>query len=35
MKEKTQYQNDYVGPGKEIKNPGKLVHDNLITGGPN
>lgn len=34
MKEITQYQNDYVKDEKEIKNPGRLVQDNLITGGP-
>lgn len=35
MKEKTQYQNDYPGQEDKYKNPGRLVHDNLITGGTN
>lgn len=36
MKEKTQYQNDYTKKDgeRDYKNPGRLVHDNLITGGP-
>lgn len=36
MKEKTQYQDDYVRKDpndKNYKNPGRLVHDNLITTG--
>lgn len=35
-KEITQYQDDYTKKEgeKEIKNPGRLVHDNLINGGP-
>lgn len=35
MKEKTQYQKDFEGPDRDkYKNPGRLVQDNLVPGGP-